>query len=100
MGNAEVKVFAPGDLTTPVQTGRADPIGKFEYQPSREGLWVARARSEGEVMQITTRVGGAGQQPQQQRRISPLLTTVGLVGLLALAGWYRLLRIRNQNRSR
>lgn len=97
MANAEVTVFAPGDLKTPVETGHADSVGKFVFEPDRDGLWTARARTESEVVQVTTRVGGPGQQ-QQRGWISPVVMTSGLLGLLVLAAWYRMLIIRNRRR--
>src|SRR5215469_10669665 len=65
MANAEVTVFAPGDLKTPVETGHADSAGKFVFEPDRDGLWTARARTKGEVVQVMTRVGGPDQQQQR-----------------------------------
>jgi hypothetical protein len=95
MANAEVTVFAPGDLKTPVETGHTDLAGKFVFGTDRDGLWSAQARTKGEVARVMIRVGGPHQQ-QQRGRISPVVVIGGLLALLALAIWYRVLRRRNQ----
>ena len=97
MANAEVTVFGPGDLKTPVETGHADSAGKFVFEADRDGMWTARARTQDEVVQVMTRVGGPNQQAQRWR-ISPIVVTAGLLGLLGLAGWYRILLLRNRSR--
>ena len=58
MADAEVSVFAPGDLTHAVKTGQTDKDGKFEFGTDRDGLWTAEARSGGEIARATVRVGG------------------------------------------
>jgi hypothetical protein len=95
IANAEVRVFAPGEPQTPVETGRTDATGKFVFGADRDGLWTAEARTKSEVARVMIRVGGPAQQ-QQQSRISPIVVLGGLLGLLALAVWYRILRLRNQ----
>jgi hypothetical protein len=91
MQDAEVRVFAPGDLAHPVQTGRTGADGKFEFGVSKDGLWTAEARSGGEVARATVRVGA----PDEARGgLSPVLV-LGVLGvLLAIAVWYRFLRAR------
>jgi hypothetical protein len=96
MPNAEVRVFAPGDLQTPVETGRTDADGKFVFPADRDGMWSAEARTKTEVARVMIRVGGATQE--QPSRVSPFTVIGGLVVLLALALWYRFLRMRNQRR--
>lgn len=98
MANAAVRVFAPGEPQNPVQTGRTDAEGKFVFPADRDGLWSAEARTKDEVARVTIRVGGPGQQ-QQHGRIPPIVVIGGLIGLLALAVWYRVLRTRNQRRQ-
>jgi Domain of unknown function (DUF4198) len=94
MANAEVRVFAPGDLQTPVATGRTDANGKFVFPADRDGMWSAEARTKTEVARVMIRVGGPAQQ--QPSRVSPFIVIGGLVLLLALALWYRVLRLRNR----
>jgi hypothetical protein len=96
MANAEVRVFAPGDLRTPVETGRTDAGGKFVFEADRDGLWSAEARTTTEVARVMIRVGGPDNQ--QQSRVPPFVVLGGLFLLLALAWWYRGLRLRNQGR--
>jgi uncharacterized protein DUF4198 len=99
MANAEVRVFAPGEPQTPVETGRTDSNGKFVFPADRDGLWSAEARTKTEVARVMIRVGGPAQQ-QQQSRIPPIVVIGALIGLLAMAVWYRMLRQRNQRRQR
>jgi hypothetical protein len=94
MADAEVRVFAPGDPTTPVLTGHTDKNGKFVFPADRDGFWSAEARTKTEVARIMIRVGGPAQQ--QQGRLSPYLV-LGVLGvLLVIAFWYRLLRVRRR----
>jgi hypothetical protein len=97
IANAEVRVFAPGDLRTPVETGRTDGDGKFVFDADRDGLWSAEARTKTEVARVMIRVGGPDNQ-QQHSRVPPVVVLGGLLVLLALAWWYRVLRLRNQGR--
>lgn len=97
MGDVPVKVFAPGDLTHPVQTGKTDKDGKFEFGTDRDGLWTAEAEGQGEVARATVRVG-AGTNEAQQRRLSPIIVIGGLLVLLMIAVWYRFLRARARRR--
>lgn len=94
MADAEVRVFAPGDRQTPVETGHTDADGKFVFPADRDGLWSAEARTKSEVARVMIRVGA--EQQQQPSRIPPIVVIAGLLGLLALAVWYRVLRRRNQ----
>jgi len=98
MANAEVRVFAPGEPQTSVETGRTDVDGKFVFSADRDGLWTAEARTKSEVARVMIRVGGPG-QPQQQSRIPPVVVLGALIALLALAWWYWGLRRRNQRRE-
>jgi nickel transport protein len=93
MANAEVQVFAPGDPKTPVVTGHTDANGKFVFDADRDGFWSAEARSADQVARIMIRVGG---ETQPQSRVSPFLVFGVLAILLAIAIWYRLLRIRRR----
>lgn len=97
MANAAVRVFAPDDPRTPVETGYTDAAGKFAFYADRDGLWSAEARTKGEVARVMIRVGGPN-QPSQHSRIPPVIVIGGLLALLALAVWYRMLRVRNQRR--
>lgn len=97
MANAPVRVFAPGDLITPVETGRTDAQGKFVFSADRDGMWSAEARTPTEVARVMIRVGGPTQR-QEHSRIPPIFVILGLLALLAMAWWYRVLRVRNQRR--
>jgi len=99
MANAEVRVFAPGDPKTPVETGHADSAGKFVFRTDRDGLWSAQALTNGEVARVTVRVGGPAQQ-RQREWVSPAVVIGGLLVLLILAIPYRILRARSQRRQR
>ena len=96
MANAEVQVFAPGVPKTPALTGRTDGNGKFAFEADSDGFWSAEARSADQVARIMIRVGG---ETQSQSRVSPFLVFGVLAILLAIAIWYRLLRLR-RNRPR
>jgi Domain of unknown function (DUF4198) len=96
LANAEVQVFAPGDLRTPVQTGHTDSQGKFVFDADSDGMWTAEARTPDQVARVMIRVGAGGQQ--QQSRVSPFVVIGGLIVLLALAWWYRILRMRARPR--
>ena len=95
MGDADVEVFAPGDLTHPVQTGKTDKDGKFEFGADRNGLWTAQAKGPDEVARATIRVGG---DEQQQRHPWRIIVIGGLLVLLVIAVWYRFLRARSRQR--
>jgi len=97
MGDADVEVFAPGDLTHPVQTGKTDKDGKFEFGTDRDGMWTAEAKGNGEVARATIRVGG-DTSTAQQRRMSPVIVIGGLFVLLVIAVWVRFLRARTRRR--
>jgi hypothetical protein len=98
MANAPVRVFAPGDRRTAVEAGRTDAEGKFVFSADRDGLWSAEAHTKSEVARVMIRVGGPNQQ-QQHSRIPPVVVIGGLIALVALAWWYRALRMRNQRRQ-
>jgi hypothetical protein len=91
IANAEVRVFAPGEPTTPFETGHTDAAGKFVFDADRDGLWSAEARTRDEVARIMVRVGGAS---SPHRRVDPLIV-IGVLGLVLVAAfWFRLRRIR------
>ena len=96
MPDADVQVFAPGDLSHPVKTGKTDKDGKFEFGTDRDGLWTAEARVAGEIARATVRVGGGANE--EGRRLSPFLVFGALIVLLAIAVWYRFLRARARGR--
>jgi len=91
MANAEVSAFAPGDPSKPAVTGRTDAEGKFSFAADRDGFWSAEARSRDYVARVMIRVGG---EQQSASWFSSVLVVGFLVGMLALAVWYRLLRAR------
>jgi hypothetical protein len=93
LANAEVRVFAPGDLKNPVLTGHTDAEGKFVFEADRDGFWSAEARNADQVARVVIRVGG---ESQQQTWNSPFLVIGVLAILLAIAIWYRLIRARSQ----
>jgi hypothetical protein len=96
MANAEARVFAPGDSQTPDETGRTEAEGKFVFNADRDGMWSAEARTTSEVARVMIRVGGPGTQ-QQHSGVPPIVVIGGLLALLGLAGWYRMLRVRNRH---
>jgi hypothetical protein len=98
IANAEVRVFAPGEPQMPVETGRTDADGKFVFSADRDGMWSAEARTTSEVARVVIRVGGAAQQ-QQHSRVPPVVAIGLLIALVAMAWWYRALRLRNQRRQ-
>jgi hypothetical protein len=93
LGDAEVRVFAPGRPRTPALTGRTDKDGKFEFSANEDGLWSAEARTGDEIGRVTVRVGGSG---QKEEPLSPAWVIGGLFLLLVLAFAYRLLRARSR----
>ena len=97
MADADVTVFAPGDPTHPVKTGKTDKDGKFEFGTDRDGLWTAEARVAGEIARASVRVGGAN---EERGGPSPFLIIGALVVLLAIAVWYRFLRARTRRQGR
>jgi nickel transport protein len=95
MANAAVEVFAPDNPRTPVEKGRTNSDGKYVFAADRAGMWSAEARTKSEVARVTIRVGGAGED-HRPSRIPPVVVILGLIALLALALWYRVLRRRNE----
>jgi hypothetical protein len=96
MADADVNVYAPGDATHVVKTGKTDKDGKFQFGTDRDGLWTAEAKVAGEVARATIRVGG----DQPPERVSPYWLIGGLLVLLIIAVWYRYLRARSRRRPR
>lgn len=96
LADAEVRVFAPGQLNRPALTGRTDSAGKFEFPADADGLWSAEARTGGEIARVTIRVGGAGREAEP---LSPVWLIGGLVLLLILAFGYRVMRARRRRPS-
>ena len=93
LADAEVQVFAPGQPNRPVQTGRTDSAGKFEFTADEEGFWTAEARAGDQIARAAVRVGGAGQKSEP---LSPLWLIGGLLLLLVAAFAVRLARARRQ----
>ena len=93
MANAEVRVFAPGEPSRTVLTGRTDAAGKFVFDADRDGLWGAEAGNADYVARVMIRVGS---ETQSQNWLSPFLLLGFLMVLLAIAVWYRLLRARTR----
>jgi hypothetical protein len=96
MVDAEVSVYAPGDLTHPVKTGKTDKDGKFTFGTDRDGLWTAEAHVAGEVARATIRVGGSDEK--QGGALSPYWVFGALGVLLVVAVWFRFLRARTRGR--
>lgn len=94
MANAEVRVFAPGDLHHSVVSGRTGADGKFVFDADRDGMWSAEARTPDQIARIMIRVGGEKQSTVSG--IAPYLLIGALAVLAVLAFWYRLLRARNR----
>jgi len=92
MADAEVKVYAPGDTTHVVKTGKTDKDGKFTFGADRDGFWTAEARISGDVARASIKVGGSANE--ERGGLSPFLVIGVLVVLLAIAVWYRFLRAR------
>lgn len=100
MGDAEVRVFAPGEASKPALTGRTDASGKFAFEADRDGFWSAEARNGDEVARVSIRVGGqdsARQAPQEPLSAYWLFGGLGI--LLVLAFGYRIMRIRARRRG-
>ena len=97
MAGAAVRVFAPGDLNHAATTGKTDSSGKFYFTADRDGFWTAEARQGDEVARVSVKVsdleGGT-------ERVPPWLLIGGLLLLLALAIWYRALRVRSRRPPR
>jgi len=85
----------PGDPTKPAVTGHTDAQGKFTFAADRDGFWSAEARSPDYVARVMIRVGGEQRSPNW---LSSFLVIAFLVALLALAVWYRLVRMRAHGR--
>jgi hypothetical protein len=93
LGDADVRVFAPGRPDTPALTGRTDKNGRFEFSANEDGFWSAEARTGDEIGRVTLRVGG---EDQKQEPLSPAWAFGGLFLLLVLAFAYRLMRARSR----
>jgi hypothetical protein len=93
LADAEVRVFAPGRLSTPALTGRTDKNGKFEFAANEDGLWSAEARTADEIGRVTIRVGGTR---RNEEPLSPAWLIAGLLLLLVLAFGVRLARARSR----
>jgi hypothetical protein len=91
MADAAVRVFAPGDLRTPVLTGQTDKAGNFVFTADRDGFWSAEARIKGEVARVMIRVGGGD---GGRGAVPPALLLGGLALLLVLAFGWRVMRLR------
>jgi hypothetical protein len=98
MAGAEVRVYAPGNPTQPVATGKTDKDGKFEFGTDRDGLWTAEARVSGEVARVSIRVGDGSDQ-ERGGAVSPFLVFGALGVMLVIAVWYRFLRARARRRG-
>lgn len=97
LANAAVRVFAPGDLKTPVETGHTDAQGKFVFDADSDGMWTAEASTGTEVARVMIRVGAGSPQPQQTRL--PPMVVIGAIILLGVMGWWFLL-LRSRGRRR
>ena len=98
MADVEVNVFAPGNLTHPVKTGRTDKDGKFVFGTDRDGLWTAEARNGTEVARATVKVSNGASSDEEGK--SPYVI-IGLLGvLLVVAVWFRFLRNRSRTADR
>jgi len=93
MAGAEVRVFAPGNLTRPATTGKTDSDGKFYFSADRDGVWTAEATQHGEVARVS--VEGRGVEGGNES-VSPWLLVGLLIVLLAIAVAYRILRTRSR----
>ena len=98
MADAAVRVFAPGDLKMPVETGHTDSQGKYVFGADKDGLWTAEARTPTEVARVMIRVG-AGAPQQQRSRLPPVVAIAAIVLLIAMGWWYLLLRMRGRWRK-
>jgi nickel transport protein len=98
MADADVRVFAPGDLRHPVKTGHTDKDGGFQFGTDRDGLWTVEARNGTEVARATVKVGGG--LSDDQGETSPYVI-IGLLGvLLVVAVGFRFLRARSRTPRR
>jgi hypothetical protein len=100
MAEAAVRVFAPGDLKTPVETGHTDSQGKYVFGADKDGMWTAEARTATEVARVMIRVGAGAPQEQQRSRLPPVVVIAAIVLLVAMGWWYLLLRMRGRWRKR
>ena len=96
MADAAVRVFAPGDLKTPVETGHTDSQGKYVFDADEDGLWAAEARTATEVARVMIRVGAGAPQQQQRSRLPPVVVIAAIILLAAMGWWYLLLRTRGR----
>jgi hypothetical protein len=96
LANAPVRVFAPGDPKTPVETGHTDSQGKFVFAADGDGLWTAEARTPDQVARVMIRVGAGAPHDQQQTRLPPIVVIGGIILLVAMGWWYLQLRRRGR----
>ena len=99
MADAAVRVFAPGDLKTPVETGHTDSQGKFVFGADKDGMWTAEARTSSEVARVMIRVGAGAPQEQQRSRLPPIAVIGAIILLVPMGWWYLLLRTRGRWRK-
>ncbi len=92
IGDADVRVFAPGEPGQPALTGRTDSTGKFEFSANTDGLWTAEAHAAGEIARVMVRVGSK----EDTEPPSPVWVIGGLLLLLILAFAYRVARARSR----
>jgi hypothetical protein len=85
LADAEVRVYAPGDLQHVVRTGRTDAEGRFEFPADRDGLWSAEARTATEVARASIRVGGGkGEAGKTDDKTASYILVGALVVLLGV----------------
>ncbi|GEM_PF-5576775 len=91
---AEVRVFAPGNATRPVVTGRTDKDGKFSFEADRDGMWSAEARdADNQIARLTIRVGG---REKGGESMSPYVIIGALLIFLVMVVWFRVSRARSR----
>ena len=93
IGDAEVRVFAPGQPSRPALTGHTDGAGKFTFPADSDGMWSAEAHAGSEIARVTVRVGGK-EPSESDEPLSPYWLVGGLVLLLILAFAFRVARAR------
>lgn len=61
MADAQVQVFSPGNLQTPVFTGTTDSEGRFLFLPDAPGDWEVSVRQAGHGEIVVIPVSAAGE---------------------------------------